>query len=341
MPTEAKLSPKAAERVAREATLQSFANAARAINLDWGTAYDGKQIERWAERLGQRMVVEREGQVEAYERGVRPSGPANDPALLMIGVDGGRVQSREKNPETGSRWREDKVLTITSCLPGNGHDKPPRPLVTTHLATMQNSKAFGKMTRVEAERRGIRQAQRVIFIGDGANWIDSLWNEHFFRHPRIIDYYHAVEHLYEVAKAVHPNELSSRDDLAGQLKSWLWDGQLDRLITRLEELAQAIGPPGAHDPPDHPRRTLTQNVGYFQRHRQHMNYPAYRAHGWPIASGITESGVKQFNRRVKGTDQFWLDPGAEAVLTLRACWLSQDNRWPHYWLGPTPTQEAA
>ena len=45
-----------------------------------------------------------------------------------------------------------------------------------------------------------------------------------------------------------------------------------------------------------------------------MDYPRYRAKGWPVGSGVTEAGVKQFNKRVKGTEQFWTEEGVE-----RAC----------------------
>src|SRR5882672_3102232 len=86
------LSPKGAMRVAREASCQSFDNAARALNEDWGTNLDGKQVQRWAQRLGQSLVERQRRQVEAYERGELPLPPPNGPQLLVIGMDGGRVQ---------------------------------------------------------------------------------------------------------------------------------------------------------------------------------------------------------------------------------------------------------
>lgn len=71
-----------------------------------------------------------------------------------------------------------------------------------------------------------------------------------------------------------------------------------------------------------------------------MNYPEYRQRGWPIGSGPTESEVKQVNKRVKGTEQFWDLEGVEPILALRALWLSQDGRWDHYWLcGRLPREE--
>lgn len=332
LPTEVPLTPRAARRIAREATLHSFDQAALALNEDWGTHLDGKQIQRWSEAMGRLTVRNREREVEAYEQGCRPASPANAPALLVIGMDGGRVQTRERQGENGSRWREDKVAAITSYLPGDGTpDHPPTPLVTTYVATMGKTEAFGKLVHVEAERRGMHQAATVLVMGDGGNWIDPLSDRERLHDRRIVDYYHAAEHLYEAARAALGKDTPETCALARQLKDALWAGQLDEVIATLTGHAERLGPPQSGDGPDHPRRVLVNNVEYFQRHRHHMDYPTFRKKGWPIGSGVTESAVKQFNKRVKGTEQFWNVPGVESILSLRALWLSQDERWERYW----------
>jgi hypothetical protein len=329
---EAALTPKALRRVSREATVQAFDMAAEALNEDWGTDLDGKQVQRWAEVLGAVLTRAREAEVRAFEQGQRPSGPANAPSLLVIGLDGGRVQTREKSGEKGSRWREDKVGTLTSYALGDGTaEHPPRPLVTTYVATMGATEAFGQQLHVEAERRGLRQAETVLVLGDAGNWIDPLSAREHLPDQRIVDYYHAVEHLYEAARAAWGRDAPEAAALARQLKDALWDGRVEWVIAALQTQAERLGPPQAGDGPEHPRRVLANNVGYFQTHRRHMDYPTYRRKGWPIGSGVTESAVKQFNKRVKGTEQFWSLPGVEAILSLRAQWLSQDDRWRRYW----------
>jgi len=331
--------------VAREAATQSFDNGARALNIDWGTRFDGKQIQRWGEALGRTLVEARRKELESFQSGCLPDcGGGNEHQLLVIGADGGRVQSREKNPDTGSRWKEDKVLTITSCLKGDGVDRPPQKLLTTCLATMEDAKTFGQLARLEAEKRGIRKAVEVIGIHDGGNWIDPLWEQHFACHQRILDYYHAAEHLHQVARAAYPADSSSAGSagaLAEQLVTLLWEGQIDPLLDRLRERSAQAGEPLEADGPDHPRRVLASNVDYFQRHRDHTDYPTYRSKGWPIGSGITESGVKLFGKRVKGSEQFWNVQGAEAILALRSRWLSEDERSTYYWLGQPGKARAA
>jgi len=318
--------------MAREGTLQPFDPAAKALNEDWGTHLDGKQIQRWSESLGKTVVMARDARVRAYEQGHRPSSVLNPPVLLVIGMDGGRVQTREKQGENGSRWREDKVCAITSYLPGDGTaEHPPEPLVTTYEATMEKTEAFGKLVRLEAERRGSRHAQTVLVMGDGGNWIDPLSKRERLGDQRIVDYYHAAEHLYEASRAALGKDAPEALVLAEQLKDDLWAGQVDQVIAILKTHADRLGPPGESDGPEHPRRVLANNVSYFETHRHHMDYARYRAKGWPIGSGVTESAVKQFNKRVKGTEQFWSLPGVESILALRTLWLAQDCRWERHW----------
>ena len=73
--------------------------------------------------------------------------------------------------------------------------------------------------------------------------------------------------------------------------------------------------------------------------KRFVSAPARR--GWPIGSGVTEAGVKQFDKRVKGTEQFWPAAGVEPILTLRCLWLSNDDRWHHHWLCRNPRKSAA
>lgn len=316
--------------------MQSFDNAARALGIDWGLeALDGKQVQRWGEALGRAVVRTRDAEVLAYEQGRRPACPANEPELLVVGMDGGRYQGREVDPDTKSRWREDKVLSVTTYVPGDGREGPqarkPRPLVTTCVASAHDAHAFAPMARVEAERRGLRQARVVIGLGDGGNWIDPLLEREFRVEARIIDWGHASEHLWDCAKAAHGADTPRAAQAGERWEALLWDGRVDDVIAALSAESRRLGDPLNGDPPQHPRRALRQNVGYFTRHKGHMNYPEYRRRGWPIGSGVTEAAVKQCNKRVKGSEQFWTEAGVETILSLRASWISQDQRWERYW----------
>ena len=340
MPAEAPLTPRAAERLSRELTLQSDDLAARALNIDWGTELHGKQVKRWGDAIGQVLVRRHDKEVLDWESGHHPPAPANDPPLLVIEVDGGRVQMRDKNEQTGSRWREDKVATISTYLPGDGKERQPEALVTTHVATMRPTEPFGRLVRLEAERRGLRQAEQVIALADAGNWTDPLFEREFRGFVRIVDWRHAQEHLWNSARAARAEDSKAVAALEHRLETLLWNGKTKKVIQVLQEESARAGPPQESDGPEHPRRVLARDVGYFRNNQQHMNYPEYRRRGWPIGSGVVESGVKQFNKRVKGTEQFWTEKGVEPMLCLRGLWLSQDERWTTYW-STRPAYQAA
>lgn len=77
---------------------------------------------------------------------------------------------------------------------------------------------------------------------------------------------------------------------------------------------------------DDPRKILDQELGYLQNNQERMDYPRYRRLGLPWTTSHVESTVKIFNRRVKGSEKFWGETGAEAILQLRAAFLSEDGR---------------
>jgi hypothetical protein len=349
LPAEVPLTPMGAERVAREAAEQAYSPGVRSLNHDWGTNYDGKQIQRWGIALGNTVVADRDAEAKAFERGVRPAPPANEPDVLVVGVDGGRFQGCEKGEDGKLLWHEDKVCTVTSYLRGDGKCKKeggrePQKLVTTHVATTGDSDAIGLLARVEAERRGLRQAADVILMGDFAPWIDTVKKERFPNSVRIGDYNHASEHAWDAARAARgPDDPQSPAVMAfgNQLETLLYDGKVEELIGRLREEAQALGPVQESDGPKHPRKVLQGEIGFFEGNKGIMNYAEYRRRGWPIGSGNTEGGVKQFNKRVKGTEQHWLKLGVEPILALRAKRVSQDQRWEKYWLSRPAYRKAA
>lgn len=63
-----------------------------------------------------------------------------------------------------------------------------------------------------------------------------------------------------------------------------------------------------------------------------MDYPQYRRLGLPVSSAAVEGVIKQVNRRRKG---------AEALVQVRAAYLSEDDRAERYWARPRPQGPAA
>ena len=80
--------------------------------------------------------------------------------------------------------------------------------------------------------------------------------------------------------------------------------------------------PTDDDGPTSVRRIVSEALTILQNQQSRMNYPNYRKQGLPITSSHIESTVKLLNHRVKGTEKFWSESAAEALLQLKADTLS-------------------
>jgi len=49
-------------------------------------------------------------------------------------------------------------------------------------------------------------------------------------------------------------------------------------------------------------------------------------------TSAVESVIKMMNKRVKGSEKFWSEPGAEAILQLRADYLGETESMSRFWL---------
>ena len=80
-----------------------------------------------------------------------------------------------------------------------------------------------------------------------------------------------------------------------------------------------------------PRSKVANALRYLVNQQSRMHYDQYRCQGLPITSSHIESTIKQINRRVKGTEKFWSEGGAEALLQLAADYLSETDPMVTFW----------
>lgn len=225
-------------------------------------------------------------------------------------------------PAEPSREESEPVIET----PTAGADWRPKRLVRTVLASMADSKTFGRQMRREAKRRRFLEASGKAFLGDGLPWNWSIHKKEFREFTPILDFTHALSYLFVVAKAVHENHA----DAWSQYLAWMrgcWQGDIDQVLVELGVWQQKMGKPPEEAPDNDPRKLLSKTIGYLTNNRSRMDYAAYRKQGLPVTTAWMESLVKEVNYRTKGTEMFWDDPeGAEAILQVRAAALCDDNR---------------
>jgi hypothetical protein len=199
------------------------------------------------------------------------------------------------------------------------------------VASSQNSEAFGEQLAARAWHLGLFGAKFKAFVGDGGSWLWTIWERQFkpFGFVPILDIIHAVTYLY--ASAMAGRSRSEGGPVYRRWISWVWQGEVDKVIVELAQRQQELGLPREGDGETSPRKIVHQALTYFQNQHSRMDYPRYRKLGLPITSSLMESTVKQLNRRIKGTEKFWTEAGGEAVLQLKADNLSDSDPLSDFW----------
>lgn len=210
--------------------------------------------------------------------------------------------------------------------------KRPDRLVRTVLATMANVEQFGWQVATEAMSRGFYEARRKAIVGDGGNWIGPLQEFHFPEWELILDFLHLLVHLWAAAMAAYRSRPRQAWELYERTLRDAWAGRVQAVIGALEQQARRLGPAPKGAGEKDVRRIVAGVLGYVQANAQRMDYARYRKQGLPITSTLVESLIKQINFRMKGSEKFWLEGGAEAVLQVRAAYLSEDGRAEDFYL---------
>ncbi len=215
-----------------------------------------------------------------------------------------------------------------------GRDRKARPgrptrLVRSVLASRACAAAFGPMVQQAARQRNFFGAGRKAFLGDGlpANW--TIQRQRFATFEAILDFVHALSYVFAAAFAGRP-----RAEGEAVYRRWIqavWSGRVATILPELEAHSAALGTPPSECADSDPRKLVFEACRYLRNNVSRMRYDDYRRRGLPIMTSAVESTIKQINRRVKGSEKFWSEPGAEAILQLRADYLSETETMTRFW----------
>jgi len=213
--------------------------------------------------------------------------------LRHRGTDWGRKPAEAAGERVA--WQECKSAVIYH-LRSRRQDGRERGLlvekfVVTHVGEPLE---FGRRVQAEARRRGLGEAPQVFVVADGGVWIWNIVADRFAAATGVLDFYHASQHLWDLAHTLHPdNETGARawvEPLLHQLRHGGEAGVLQTCRTCRRGCAQRAqaAPP-----------TVAREINYFTEHREHLHYAARAAEGCPIGSGAMESLCGQLQGRFK------------------------------------------
>jgi hypothetical protein len=193
---------------------------------------------------------------------------------------------------------------------------------TTYTGAIETAEEFGKRIYLEAWKRGWSRAEKKVVMGDGAEWIWNLAEQHFPGAVHIVDQYHARQHLWDLARRLHPtDELNQKAWMKVHQRRLLDKGKIEKLVGSLRSIHCAN--------PEVAEKIRTE-AEYFERNAERMRYPKFRRQHLFVGSGVIEAGCKTvIGSRLKRSGMFWTVRGANAIVALRCCHLN--GRFENYW----------
>ena len=309
------------------------------------------QITVSAERL--REIVEAEGRQVLSARAAGALGPdwtaadcrvaPGGPTRVILGSDGVMVplvsaaekRKRRANTRRGRKsgrrrrgardrrgrwgrgsavaWQEFKI----GCFYDQGREH------TYAFGTSGDSDELGRQWRRAAAQVDLNAADEKVAVADGAEWIDTQLRTRLpMVETRILDYYHLLEHVGAAAKVCFGEGTAAAAAWRQRLSTAVCTGGGAALLAAVETKRQATRAKAK-------REALRQLSQYVAKRVGQLDYPAFRAAGFDLGSGPTESYCKGLTARLKGRGRRWDRPHADALMALAA--VEHSRLWATYW----------
>jgi hypothetical protein len=308
-----------------------FDHGREQMQLLAGLDVTAKSVERVAETIGENIARHEQQEIQRAVQLDLPIIIGEPVPILYIQMDGTgvpvvkkeTVNRKGKRDGQPAHTREVKLGCVFTQTAWDEEGFAIRdPDSTTYTGAIEPAEEFGKRLYVEAWKRGWSRAEKKVVIGDGAEWIWNLAQLHFPGALQIVDLYHARQHLWGLARQLHPSEEKRRNAWIGlHQKRWLDKGKIEKLVDSLLSIQTAN--------PDLADRIRIE-ADYFATNAHRMRYPKFRKQHLFVGSGVIEAGCKTvIGSRLKQSGMFWTVRGANAILALRCQHLN--DRFEDYW----------
>ena len=290
-----------------------------------------KSVERTAEAIGGDIAAHEQEEIQRAVQLDLPMVVGKPVPILYVQMDGTGVPAVKKETldrpgkteGQPSHTREVKLGCVFTQTAWDEEGYPIRdPDSTTYTGAIETAEEFGKRIYVEAWNRGWSRAQKKVVMGDGAEWIWNLAEQHFPGAEQIVDLYHARQHLWDLARRLHPNDEANQKVWMKVHQRRLLDrGKIEKLVAALRSIVSTN--------PEVIEKIRTE-ASYFERNAERMRYPQFRRQHLFVGSGVIEAGCKTvIGSRLKQSGMFWTVRGANAIIALRCCHLN--GRFEDYW----------
>ena len=289
-----------------------------------------KSVERTAEAIGEDIARREREQIDKAIQLDLPAVLGKPIPVLYVEMDGTGVPVVKKETvgrqgKTDGQPAHTREVKLGCVFTQAAYDKEGFPIrdpdSTTYTGAIETAEQFGKRIYLEAYQRGWENAAKKVVLADGAEWIWNLADLHFPGAIQIVDLYHARQHLWELARKLHPNDAVKQKAWMKKHQRLLDKGKIKKLVLSLRSIAST-----------NPEviEKLRIETNYFERNAERMCYPKFRRQHLFVGSGVIEAGCKTvIGSRLKQSGMFWALRGANAIIALRCCHLN--GQFEDYW----------
>jgi len=323
-------SPGLRRMMARAGSQSTFKEGREDLKVYAGIEVSAKDVERVAEQIGQEMeawLKEEQKQVLAQEL----TAPlVKTIPVMYVCYDGtgvpmtrAELAGRKGKQANGSALtREVKLGCVFTQTAKNERGFPVRdPESTSFVGSIESSDKFGWRIYAETVRRGLNNAKQVVILGDAAEWIHSIKEEHFPGAIQIVDLYHAREHVAALCKYLFAED--ERALVRHRIRWWtlLDEGKVEKIARQAGQKLPLI--PEACE-------KASKEIAFLEKHKEMMRYAEFRKRGFFVGSGVMEAGCKTvIGSRMKQSGMEWSLRGANAIISLRC--VMKSGRLEDYW----------
>jgi len=323
-------SPSVQEMAALMASKLPVAEASAVLEHLTGIKLPPATLDREARRQGKRAERKRKELDEQMSQGQGSQQlvkQTQQPFTLVIEIDAWNIRERD-------HWGQSRQQRAKGVEPERWHwvyggtcfrldQRQPtdagRSVILSRGTVMTRGgvDALREQLFAECLRHGLGQATEVLVVADGALWIWNLVADRFAGATQRLDFYHASQHLWAVAHALHPEDARAAHQWIEPLLKKLKRGSSLKVITQLQTVVKGLRAKR--------RKTAQAQLEYFQTHRDRLDYDVAKKRGQPLGSGAIESTCRQYQCRFKRPGQFWTRSGDEALMCLETFW--RNGRW--------------
>jgi hypothetical protein len=305
------LSPGVERCVALVGAHLSFATSSELLEQLARISLTDRQCETVAEAVGveadrREAVAVDEARLAPLPASVGPR-PVREPRTFILEMDGVMAGLR------GGTWQEVKVGVLFEVGHSVEISRGRFELLSRQRCEYHGSvEGFRERVWALLHRGGVRAEDRIVIVGDGAEWIEGIVAWLFVGATRILDFYHVSERVWAVAGLRFGAGSRQAESYAHEKLEALKAGEVASVIASFKRLKMEAEEADA---------TRNDVVAYFDKRRQQMAYARFKAEGLPIGSGAAEGSCKYVvSARCNLAGMRWSRDGLDAVLALR-CWV--------------------